>query len=71
MSCFSVLKRLYGRQIKDFMRIEVSHINKSDFLSAYLTARTEALTPNIIRNKFAAARLIPYDLKRVLSKLNT
>ena len=53
------------------MRVGVSHINKSDFLLAYLTARTEALTLNTIRSGFAATGLVPYDPKRVLSKLNT
>jgi hypothetical protein len=53
------------------MRVGVSHIDKSDFLPAYLIARTEALTPNTIRSGFAAARLVPYDPEYVLSKLNT
>jgi hypothetical protein len=71
VSCFAGLKRSYGRQIKDLMRVRVSHINKSDFLSTYLTARTEALTSNTIRSRFAATGLVPYDPERVLSKLNT
>jgi hypothetical protein len=71
VSCFAVLKRSYRRQIKDLMRVGVSHIDKSDFLLAYLTARTEALTPNTIRSGFAATGLVPYDPKYVLSKLNT
>ncbi len=71
VSCFIVLKRLYGRQIKDLIRVGVSYINKSDFLLAYLTARTEALTLNTIRSRFAAAGLVPYDPEYVLSKLNT
>lgn len=71
ISCFAVLKRSYGRQIEDLMRVGVSHINKSDFLPAYLTARIESLTSNIIRSGFTAAGLVPYDPERVLSKLNT
>jgi len=71
VSCFAVLKRLYGRQIEDLMRVGVNHIDKSDFLSAYLTARTEALISNTIRSGFAATGLVPYDPEYVLSKLNT
>ena len=71
VSCFAGLKRSYGQQIKDLMRVGVSHINKSDFLLAYLTARTEALTLNTIRSGFAATGLVPYNPERVLSKLNT
>jgi hypothetical protein len=71
VSCFAVLKRSYGRQIEDLIRVGVNHIDKSDFLSAYSTARTEALTSNTVRSGFAATGLVPYDPERVLSKLNT
>jgi hypothetical protein len=71
ISCFAGLKRSYGRQIEDLMRVGVNHIDKSDFLPAYFTARTEALTLNTVRSGFAAAGLVPYDPERVLSKLNT
>jgi hypothetical protein len=53
------------------MRVGVSHIDKSDFLPAYFTACTEALTSNTVRSGFAATGLVPYDPERVLSKLNT
>lgn len=71
VSCFAVLKRSYGRQVEDLIRAGVSHINKSDFLLAYLTARTESITSNTVRSGFAATGLVPYDPERVLSKLNT
>ena len=34
-------------------------------------ARIESITPGIIRSGFAAIGLVPYNPKRVLSKLNT
>ena len=71
ISCFAVLKRLYRQQIKDLIRVGVNHINKSDFLSAYFTAYIESLTSNTIRSGFVATRLVLYNPKRVLSKLNT
>ena len=71
VSCFAVLKRSYGRQIEEYIRMGVSHIDKPDFLTAYLTARKESMTINTIRNGFAATGLVPYDPIRVLSKLNT
>ena len=49
----------------------VHHIDKSDFLLAYFTARTGSLTSNTIYSGFAATGLVPYDPERVLSKLNT
>jgi hypothetical protein len=71
VSCFVVLKRSYGRQIEDLIRVGVNHIDKSDFLPAYYMACTESLTLNIIRSGFGATGLVPYDPERVLSKLNT
>ena len=71
ISCFAFLKRLYRRQIEDLMRVGVNYINKSDFLLAYFTARTESLTLNTVRSGFAATGLVSYNLERVLSKLNT
>ena len=53
------------------MRVGVSYINKSDFLLAYLMARIEALTPNIIYSRFAATGLVLYNPEYILSKLNT
>jgi hypothetical protein len=68
---FAVLKRSYGRQIEGYMRTGVDHIDKQDFLQAYLVARTEAMNPANIHSSFAATGLVPYDPERVLSKLNT
>ena len=71
ISCFTTLKRTYGRQIEQLIRDRVNHIDKPDFLIAYNIARTEAITPNIARSGFAATRLVPFDPDRVLLKLNT
>jgi hypothetical protein len=71
VSCFAVLKRSYGRQIEEYMRNGVNHIDKPDFLHAFKTARTEALTLANIKSSFAATGLVPYNPERVLSKLHT
>ena len=71
VSCFAVLKRSYGRQIEELMRVGYNHINKLDFLSAYTLARTESITADIIYSGFVATGLVPYDPEQVLSKLNT
>ena len=71
VGCFSVLKRLYGRQIETLMRNGVNHIDKQDFLKAYYTARTETMNQSNIQSSFAAIGVVPYDPERVLSKLNT
>jgi hypothetical protein len=71
VSCFAVLKRLYGRQIEELMRRGVNYIDKSDFLMAYLIVRKETFSPENARSGFSATGILPYDPDRVLAKLNT
>jgi hypothetical protein len=71
VSFFAVLKRLYGQQIQGYMRRGSHHIDKQDFLEAYLITRTEATTLANIQSGFAATGLVLHDPERVLSKLHT
>lgn len=71
VSCFAALKRSYGKQIENYMRAGLNHIDKPDFLAAYIIARRESITTDTIRNGFAGTGIAPYDPERVLSKLNT
>jgi hypothetical protein len=71
VSFFAILKRLYGQQIQDYMRNGVNHIDKHDFLQAYLIARTHTASIANIQSGFAATGLVPHDPERVLSKLHT
>jgi hypothetical protein len=71
VSCFAVLKRFYGRQIEELVRLGFNYIDKNDFLPAYTSARIEAMTISTVCNGFAATGLVPYSPERVLSKLNT
>ena len=69
VGCFSVLKRSYGHQVEQLMRVGIDHIDKSDFLISYNQARTETYKEDTIRNAFKASGLVPYDPIHVLSKL--
>jgi hypothetical protein len=53
------------------MRAGTNHIDKPDFLTAYVSVREESMAINTVRSGFAATGLVPYDPERVLSKLNT
>ncbi len=53
------------------MQNRVNHIDKQDFLRAYLATRTETISLANIHSSFVATGLVPYDPKRVLSKLHT
>src|ERR1700722_5588139 len=67
VSCFSVVKRLYSQQIEGYMRVGLNHIDKPDFLTAYIPTRKEAMAIDIVRSRFAATGLVPYNPDRVLS----
>ncbi len=71
VSCFAVLKRSYRRQIEGFMQVGVNHIDKPDFLTAYLATRKESMAIETICNGFAGTGLVLYNPEQVLSKLNT
>ena len=53
------------------MHARFNHINKHDFLIAYVSARKESMAIDIVRNRFVATGLVLYNPERVLSKLNT
>jgi hypothetical protein len=71
ISCFSVLKQLYRRQIEGFIQNRVNYIDKQDFLEVYLAAYKETITLANIYSSFAAAGLVLYNPEKVLSKLYT
>jgi hypothetical protein len=52
------------------MHLGCNHIDKFNFLKAYPAAHLEVFKPLNIQNGFAAAGIYPFDLKRVLEKLN-
>jgi len=53
------------------MRNRVNYINKQDFLEAYYNACKETMNQANISSSFVATRVLPYNLERVLVKLNT
>ena len=55
--------------MEDYIRLGIHHVNKLDFITAYPTARAEALTASNIHSGFAATGLVPFDPSQVLSKL--
>ena len=59
VSFFAVLKRQYGQQIQGYMRRGTQHIDKQDFLQAYLIARIEAASMANIQSGFCSYRASP------------
>jgi hypothetical protein len=70
ISCFGPLKRAYGRQVEDLMRMHINHISKLEFLYSFREAFFISITEKNIQGGFAGASLILYDPERVLAKLD-
>ena len=70
IGCFSVLKRMYSKEIETEIRARVNSITKLDFLEAYPIARAQSYKAEIIKNSFAAAGLVPFNPERVIETLN-
>lgn len=47
-----------------------NHIDKLDFLEAFLKARESAFKAETIQNSFAGAGLVPFNPDKVLGQLN-
>ena len=66
---FGPLKCAYGKLVEAIMRGGNNHIDKTDFLSLYPTARNTVFTRENIYGGFAGAGLKPLDKERVLAKI--
>jgi hypothetical protein len=69
VSCFSPLKKVYGSQIENKMRLSINHITKEEFLPTFFTAHQQTMTVENITSGFRATGLAPFDPERVLEKL--
>ena len=69
VSCYSPLKRAYGREVEELARHRVYHVDKIDFLAAYTRIRPKIFTQQNIQAGFRAAGLVPPCPDRVLSSL--
>ncbi|KFY06347.1 hypothetical protein V491_08688, partial [Pseudogymnoascus sp. VKM F-3775] len=61
VTCFSALKRSYGRLVERQMGLGVNYIDKVDFLLLYQHARAEAITSSNASSGFAATGIIPFN----------
>lgn len=70
VGCFAPLKKAYGQQIENLVRLSVNHVTKLEFLPAFETAFNAALTTQNIAGGFRGAGLVPFDPEAVISKLD-
>jgi hypothetical protein len=69
VSCFGPLKKAYGSQIENKMRLGINHITKEEFLPAFFTAHQQTMTTGNITSGFRATGLVPFNPERVLENL--
>jgi hypothetical protein len=70
VSYFSPLKKVYGSQIENKMKLSINHITKEEFLSVFFTAHQQTITAKTISSSFRATSLVPFNLERVLENLS-
>jgi hypothetical protein len=66
VSCFAVLKRLYGSKVQEQIWAGINHIDKDDFLGLYIDARATTYSSTTIQSGFKAAGLVPFNPDEVL-----
>ena len=69
MSCFGPLKKAYGSQIENKMRLGINYITKEGFLPTFFAAHQQTITVETISSSFRVTGLVPFNLERVLENL--
>ena len=59
--CFSALKRIYSRELKDLIKAYIMHITKLEFFIAFKSAHFKAITPDNIKAGFQSSSLVLYN----------
>lgn len=70
VGCFSVLKRMYSRQIEIFIKAHINHVSKIEFFIAFHAAYKQSITAQNAQAGFRGAGLIPFDPQAVISKMD-
>jgi hypothetical protein len=70
VGCFSPLKKAYSREINQFSKAQIIHIDKTEFFLVFHAAHKKVFKPESIKGGFKGAGLIPLDQEAVLSKLD-
>jgi hypothetical protein len=64
------LKRAYGKEIKDLMRVHISYITKVEFFAAFKNAFMASFSKANVREGFREIGLILFNSETVISKLD-
>ncbi len=61
VDCFNILKQLYNRSFKNFIKVYINHIIKTEFFIAFKAVYFNIMTPENIKVGFRGTNLIPYN----------
>ena len=64
------LPKAYSYEIKQLIRINITYLSKLKFLCRFKATFCKSFTEENIQSRFTEAGLVPYDLGRVISKLD-
>jgi hypothetical protein len=70
VGCFSPLKRLYSKEIKNLMRVHISYITKVEFFAAFKNAFMASFSEANVQGGFRGTGLVPFNPATVISKLD-
>ena len=70
IGCFRSLKDVYSDLVKQKISLEVSYIDKLNFLQIFSETRKSAFTIKNIQNSFTGTDLVLFNPDRVLNKLD-
>lgn len=59
VGCFAVLKKFYGLEVAEYMKLGIDSIEKDDSLEKFPQTREHAFKDTTIQNSFAATGLVP------------
>jgi hypothetical protein len=68
--CFSILKKVYSKEIEYLIRYSITYILKTKFFPAFYTTFKATFTESNIKGGFKGARITPLNLKTIILKLN-
>jgi len=66
VDCFNILKQLYGRGFKDFIKIYINYIIKTEFFIVFKTIYFNIITLENIKVGFRDVGLMLYDPQVVI-----
>ena len=61
ISCFSILKRIYSKELKLFIQANINHITKVKFLITFHTTYNNSITKSNVLGGFQDASLVPFN----------